>query len=175
MVISALVRRRWEWVEGEAMKWLGALVSWVDGHVTEGIRPSYCERGERRHLTDVHTWCRIASVAWVDGVVVERAQWQNIWQPWLQEPLVGGSYYCCCCCCRDCCCCRCIGSAVCRWPGSLQDQGGGGPAAAAAATSVTTTYTTYVHIYWGCLSYKKKFDKLKLILILETVPNQIYY
>ena len=30
----------------EAVEWLGASVSWVDGHVAEGIRPSHCERGD---------------------------------------------------------------------------------------------------------------------------------
>ena len=30
----------------EAVEWLGASVSWVDGHVAEGIRPSRCERGD---------------------------------------------------------------------------------------------------------------------------------
>ena len=32
--------------EAEAVEWLGASVSWVDGHVAEGIRPSRCERGD---------------------------------------------------------------------------------------------------------------------------------
>ena len=39
-----------DWVEAEAVaeavEWLGASVSWVDGHVAEGIRPSRCERGD---------------------------------------------------------------------------------------------------------------------------------
>ena len=36
----------------EAVEWLGASVSWVDGHVAEGIPPSRCERGD--HETP---WC----------------------------------------------------------------------------------------------------------------------
>lgn len=37
-----------DWVEvaAEVVEWLGASVSWVDGHVAEGIRPSRCEGGD---------------------------------------------------------------------------------------------------------------------------------
>ena len=39
-----------DWVEAaaaaEAVEWLGASVSWVDGDVADGIRPSHCERGD---------------------------------------------------------------------------------------------------------------------------------
>ena len=31
---------------GASVEWFGASVSCVDGHVSEGMRPSHCERGD---------------------------------------------------------------------------------------------------------------------------------
>ena len=53
--LAAAARRQWD----EEPR--GASVSSVDGDVSDGIRPSHCERG--RHLTDVLTGRCGASVS----------------------------------------------------------------------------------------------------------------
>ena len=58
--LAAAARRQWDEEPRDVS------VSSVDGDVSDGIRPSHCERG--RHLADALTGRRVASLSWVDSL-----------------------------------------------------------------------------------------------------------